>query len=192
MLHRGARAAVEFAGGSGFAEGNTEPLARLGFSVNGTPVSLARSGLAWERAMEWLPTFTCSADSVVIRGTVFAPYGRDADTAGVVYAVAVENRGRVDIDLAVTLDGTLGYRQLRVRSSRPFEDAHVAMHAPDDVVVLKGAALPGLVALAIGSDGSAEVEAHSGPAHYSIRRTRTLRSTSRRDLNRMAPTQPSR
>jgi len=173
---------VEFAGGPGFAEGNAPPLARLGFSVNGTTVSLARSGLAWERAMEWLPTFTSSADSVVIRGTVFAPYGRDADTAGVVYAVAVENRGRVDIDLAVTLDGTLGYRQLRVRSSRPFEEAHVAMHAPDDVVVLKGAALPGLVALAIGSDGSAEVEARGEPAQYTIRRTMRIAAGQHADV----------
>ena len=182
MLHRGARAAVEFAGGPGFAEGNSQPLARLGFTVNGTPVPLARNGLAWERAMEWLPTFTCSADSLVIRGTVFAPYGRDADTAGVVYAVAIENRGRVDIELAVTLDGTLGYRQLRVRSSRPFEDAHVAMLAPDDVVVLKGAALPGLVALAIGSDGSAEVEARTEPAQYSIRRTMRIAAGQHADV----------
>jgi len=171
MLHRGARAAVEFAGGPEFADGTSQPLARLGFSVNGTPVSLARSGLAWERAMEWLPTFTGSAESLVIRGTVFAPYGRDADTAGAVYAIAVENRGSVDADVTITLDGTLGYRQLRVRTSRPFEDAHVAMHAPDDVVVLKGAALPGLVALAIGSDGAAEVEVRSEAAAYSIRRT---------------------
>jgi len=162
---------VEFAGGPEFADGTSQPLARLGFSVNGTPVSLARSGLAWERAMEWLPTFTGSAESLVIRGTVFAPYGRDADTAGAVYAIAVENRGSVDADVTITLDGTLGYRQLRVRTSRPFEDAHVAMHAPDDVVVLKGAALPGLVALAIGSDGAAEVEVRSEAAAYSIRRT---------------------
>jgi len=91
MLHRGARAAVEFAGGASFAEGAAPPLARLGFTVNGTTLPLARSGLAWERAMEWMPTFTASADSVVIRGTVFAPYGRDADTAGAVYAVAIEN-----------------------------------------------------------------------------------------------------
>ena len=162
---------MEFAGGPEFADGTSQPLARLGFSVNGTPVSLARSGLAWERAMEWLPTFTGSAESLVIRGTVFAPYGRDADTAGAVYAIAVENRGSVDADVTITLDGTLGYRQLRVRTSRPFEDEHVAMQAPDDVVVLKGAALPGLVALAIGSDGAAEVEVRSEAAAYSIRRT---------------------
>src|SRR5688500_20376313 len=92
MLHRGARAAVEFAGGVAFADGTAPPLARLTFAVNGAPISLAKTGLAWERAMEWLPTFTGTAESVVIRGTVFAPYGRDADTAGVVYAVVVEIR----------------------------------------------------------------------------------------------------
>ena len=162
---------MEFAGGPGFADGNAQPLARLGFTLNGTPVPLARSALAWERAMEWLPTFTGTAESLVIRGTVFAPYGRDADTAGAVYAIAVENRGPADADVTITLDGTLGYRQLRVRTSRPFEDAHVVMHAPDDVVVLKGAALPGLVALAIGSDGTADVEARTEAAQYSIRRS---------------------
>ena len=139
MLHRGARAAVEFAGAATFADGNAPPLARLTFAVNGAPLSFARNGLAWERAMEWLPTFTGAAESVVVRGTVFAPYGRDADTAGAVYAVAIENRGSADVDIDVTIDGTLGYRQLRVRSARAFEDAHLAMHAPEDIVVLRGA-----------------------------------------------------
>jgi hypothetical protein len=162
---------VEFAGGPSFADGAAPPLARLSFGVNGAPLPITRGGLAWERAMEWLPTFTASVDSVVVRGTIFAPYGRDADTAGAVYAIAVENRGAADADITVTLDGTLGYRQMRVRTSRPFEDAHCAMHAPEDVVVLKGAALPGLVALAISSDGPSHVEVTEGdPARYSIRR----------------------
>ena len=121
--------------------------------------------------MEWLPTFTGSAQSLVIRGTVFAPYGRDADTAGAVYAVAVENRGDADAEVAITLDGTLGYRQLRVRTPRPFDDTHSVLHTPEDIVVLKGAALPGLVALAIASDGEAHVETQGEPARYSMRRT---------------------
>jgi hypothetical protein len=171
MLHRGARAAVEFAGGAAFADGAAPPLAKLTFAVNGAPLSFTRNGLAWERAMEWLPTFTGATESVVVRGTIFAPYGRDADTAGAVYAVAIENRGTTDIDVTITLDGTLGYRQLRVRSPRAFEDAHSALHAPDDIVVLKGASLPGLAALAIGSDGPAHVETRGEPARYSIRRT---------------------
>ena len=171
MLHRGARAAVEFAGGPGFADGAGPPLAGLTFAANGAPISLDRGGLAWERAMEWLPTFTGTADSLVIRGTVFAPYGRDADTAGAVYAIAVENRGDADVDVSITLGGTLGYRQLRVRTPRAFEDAHCAMHSGDDVVILKGAALPGLAALAIGCDGEAHVETNAGePASYTIRR----------------------
>jgi len=171
MLHRGARAAVEFAGGADFADGVAPPLARLRFAVNGAPMALGPSGLAWERAMEWLPTFTGTADSLVIRGTIFAPYGRDADTAGVVYALAVENRGTADADVSITLDGTLGYRQLRVRTPRAFEDAHCAMRGADDVVILKGAALPGLAALAVGCDGEAHVETNAGePATYSIRR----------------------
>src|SRR6185503_3107189 len=80
-------------------------------------------------------------------------------------------RGDADADVTITLDGTLGYRQLRVRTARPFDDAHSVMHAPDDIVVLKGAALPGLVALAIASDGAAHVETQSEPAQYSIRRS---------------------
>jgi hypothetical protein len=183
MLHRGARAAVEFAGGPSFAEGNAPPLARLSFSVNGSPVPLAPGGLAWERALEWLPTFTGAAGPLVVRATVFAPYGRDADTAGIVYAIAVENRGASDADVSITLDGTLGYRQLRVRTPRAFEDAHSIMHVPDDIVVLKGAALPGLVALAIGSDGAATVNVTPGEQpRYAIRRDLRLAPGQHADL----------
>ena len=183
MLHRGARAAVEFAGGPAFADGSSPPLARLSFTVNGSSAALAPNGLAWERALEWLPTFTGPAGTLVVRATVFAPYGRDADTAGVVYAIAVENRGSDDADVSISLDGTLGYRQLRVRTPRPFEDAHSIIHAPDDIVVLKGAALPGLVALAIGSDGPAHVGVTEGEKpRYAIRRDLRLTPGQHADL----------
>src|SRR5687768_12844480 len=89
ILHRAARGSVEFAGGANFSEAGAPALARLSFSINGAAVALPRSGLAWERAMEWLPTFTAAVEGLVVRGTVFAPYGRDADTAGVVYALAI-------------------------------------------------------------------------------------------------------
>jgi hypothetical protein len=151
--------------------------------VNGSSAALAPNGLAWERALEWLPTFTGSAGALVVRATVFAPYGRDADTAGVVYAIAVENRGSEDADVSISLDGTLGYRQLRVRTPRPFEDAHSIIHAPDDIVVLKGAALPGLVALAIGSDGPAQVSVTEGEKpRYAIRRDLRLAPGQHADL----------
>ena len=99
MLHRGARGAVEFAGDARFAEGVGQPIARPVFSVDGETVALAPGGLAWERAVEWLPTFSGAAGPLLVRGTVFAPFGRDADTAGAVYAIALENRG----DRAVTV-----------------------------------------------------------------------------------------
>ena len=84
-----------------------------------------------------------------MRGTIFAPYGRDADIAGAVYALAVENRGGETRRSTSALEGTLGHRQLRVRTPRAFEDAHrVVRRGESSVVVLEGSALPGLVALA--------------------------------------------
>src|SRR2546423_2214264 len=73
MLHRGARAAVEFAGDARFADGTGEPLARPEIAIDGSPVDLGAGTLVWERALGWLPTFTGSLEKVVLRGTVFAP-----------------------------------------------------------------------------------------------------------------------
>jgi len=175
LLHRGARAAVEFAGHADFLEGTGAPLARPTIAVDGVPVELARGGVAWERALQWLPTFTCQAAELVVRGTVFAPFGRDADIAGAVYALAFENRGTVPRTVAVGLEGTLGHRQLRVRTPRPAEDAHRVTRAAADVVLLDGAAAPGVCALALAADGPAEVQVHAGAAPgYSIRRELTL------------------
>ena len=95
ILHRGARAAVEFAGGAGFLTGDAPALARPVLTVDGARIELARDGIAWERALHWLPTFTASVGDLIVRGTLFAPYGLDADIAGAVYALAVENRGTV-------------------------------------------------------------------------------------------------
>lgn len=172
VLHRGARAAVEFAGHERFADGTGPALARLAFTVDGTVQPLAPNGLAWELAGEWLPTFTGAAGAVMVRGTVFAPYGRDADTAGVVYATSLENRGAAPVRLGVALEGVLGHRQLRVRSASTFADPHRAMRSGNETVVLKGTSLPGLVALALGADGPATVEVGGGDddASYAIRR----------------------
>src|SRR3954454_19768972 len=92
VLHRGARAALEFAGSAEFLGGNGTPLLRPIVAINGTVRELSSLELAWERALGWIPTFTCSVDGLVIRGTLFAPHGRDADIAGAVYAITVENR----------------------------------------------------------------------------------------------------
>ncbi|MFL5576136.1 MAG: hypothetical protein ACJ79S_09230 [Gemmatimonadaceae bacterium] len=173
VVHRGARAAIEFAGTADFMTGAGPALARPSFFVNGARTELAGEGLAWERALGWLPTFTCTMGPLVVRGTVFAPHGRDADVAGAAYSLAVENRGGADVDVAVALEGVLGHRQQRVRTPRAFDDAHQVLRGEAEVVVLEGSARPGLVAIAIGADGPAEVEigGDADAPSYAIRRT---------------------
>jgi hypothetical protein len=182
VLHRGSRAAVEFAGGPDFLDGTGEPLLRPTLRVNGELRALADEGIAWERAVQWLPTFTCTVGGLVVRGTVFAPHGRDTDLSGAVYTMSVENRGGDPVDVEIALEGVLGLRQLRVRSARPFEDAHRVRAVDDGVVVLEGSALPGPVAFALGADGpDAEVEAGDGERpRFAVRRRLTVeRGTTR-------------
>lgn len=157
VVHRGARAAIEFAGAPGFEAGLGPALARPALFVDGVRTELAAEGVAWERALGWLPTFTCTMGTLVVRGTVFAPYGRDADMAGAVYSLAVENRGPAEVAVSVALEGVLGHRQQRVRTPRAFDDAHRVERGAEDVVILEGSARPGLVALAVGADGEATV-----------------------------------
>jgi hypothetical protein len=127
--------------------------------------------MAWERALQWLPTFTSQAEDLIVRGTVFAPFGRDADIAGAVYALAFENRGPATRTLVVGLEGTLGHRQLRVRTPRTAEDAHRVQRTAGGVVLLDGAATPGLCALAVAAEGDASVTVTEGVApSYAIRR----------------------
>lgn len=172
VLHRGSRSAVEFAGSAEFTSGQGIPLARPILEAEGTPLSLSGSALAWERVSGWIPTFTCTIGSLVVRATIFAPYGHDADTAGIVYVIAAENRGTSDVRLTIGLEGTLGHRQLRVRTPRPFEDAPIARTGESGAVILGGSALPGLVTLAIAADGEAEVTADDAhAARYSLRRS---------------------
>jgi len=162
VLHRGAHAALEFAGSPDFLEGQGAPLLRPTVAVNGVARELASLELAWERALGWIPTFTCSVDGLLIRGTLFAPHGRDADLAGAVYAIAVENRGQSPMRIAISLEGVLGHRQLRVRSPRAADDAHRVIEGEQQVIVLEGTAQPGFAALAIAADGDARVETQSG------------------------------
>ncbi|MBX7117971.1 MAG: hypothetical protein K1X31_03120 [Gemmatimonadaceae bacterium] len=182
LVHRGARAAVEFAGSAEFTAGTGPALARPVVHLDGRPVELARRGVAWERALHWLPTFTSQTEDLVIRGTVFAPFGRDADMAGAVYVLGFENRGPATRHLDVGLEGVLGHRQLRVRTPRTADDAHRATRQ-GDAVLLDGAAAPGLAALAIAADGDAEVRlAKDGTAGYAITRVVTLKPGERAEV----------
>ena len=140
-------------------------------TVGGHTTALGGDGMAWERVLEWIPTFSCAVDNLFVRGTIFAPHGRDADMPGAVYLLAIDNRGPEPIDVGVALVGTLGHRQQRVRSARPFDDAHRATRTEDGTLVLEGAALPGLVALALSSDVPGVVEVREGMAPgFTLRR----------------------
>jgi hypothetical protein len=183
MLHRGSRAAIEMAGAPGFVGGQGPALARPVLRVNGHDVALGAAGLAWEQALEWLPTFTAAAGDIVLRGTIFAPVGRDADGAGFVYALAVENRGRFPAEVEVSIEGVLGHRQQRVRTARPFDDAHRASATSDGMVLLEGAALPGVAALAWCSDGDAEtVVGPEAAPQYALRRRFTAQAGASHDV----------
>ena len=184
MLHRGTRSAVEFAGGAGFVEAEGPPLLRPTLRVDGKELSLADAPMVWERALGWLPTFTWTHGDLVIRGTLFAPFGRDSDVAGAVYALSLENRGSRDVQATFVLDGTLGHRQLRVRTSRPFEDAH-HVDAVEGDVVLTGRAAAGMVAIAIGADESSRVAVEGGGTatpRYTIERPVTAEANGRAQL----------
>ncbi|HXE61183.1 MAG TPA: hypothetical protein VN607_10785 [Gemmatimonadaceae bacterium] len=170
VLHRGARAAVEFAGSPDFLSGGGPPLLKPVVYIDGVRREMGEQGLAWERAMNWLPTFTCNLDGLVVRGTLFAPYGRDADIAGAVYAFAFENRTQRALEVNLTLEGTLGHRQLRVRTARPTDDAHRIEAASDGVVVLEGSAQPGLAALAVAADADGVCELRAGESRFTVRR----------------------
>ena len=182
FLHRGTRSAIEFAGGAGFVSGDGPPLLRLRLRVGGTEQPFADAPMVWERALGWLPTFTWSLGEITVRGTVFAPFGRDSDVAGAVYALSMENRGTADIVATFGAQGTLGHRQLRVRSDRPFEDAHAVVEVEGDVI-LGGRAAASIVAVAIGADGAAEVAVTAGDTPtYSIERTITAPAGGRAQL----------
>ena len=157
VLHRGSRSAIELAASADFLSGTGVPLLKPTIRVGESSRDFAGAQMAWERALGWIPTFSCTIGSIVVRGTIFAPYGRDADAAGAVYALSVENRSGEATDVGIGLDGRFGHRQLRVRSARRFADENVVTRGLDDVILLQGSAPPGEVAVGIGADGPAEI-----------------------------------
>lgn len=182
-LHRGARSAIELAGDPDFLNGSGEPLLRPAIVIDGAALDLAATQVAWERALGWIPTFTARIGTIVVRGTIFAPYGRDADIAGAVYALVVENRGEQAVDCRVAMHGHFAHRQLRVRSARPFGDASVATRRTGDVVVLEGSQPPGYVAVAVAADGDATVTVDEGDrGRFTIERGESIAAGERAHL----------
>ena len=171
VLHRGSRSAIELAGSPDFLQGSGSPLLKPTLGIGGVTRDLAGAQMAWERALGWIPTFSCTIADVVVRGSIFAPYGRDADVAGAVYALSVENRTGAPAEITIGLEGRFAHRQLRVRSSRRFVDVNVVSHGAEDVILLEGSAPPGDVALGIGGDGAAQLSiADDGTNNFALRR----------------------
>lgn len=183
LLSHAHRGAVEFAGGERFENGQTEPLLSLHFEVNGSSVDLGTSRMAWQRVLEWLPTFNSTAGELVIRGTIFAPCGRATDFPGFVYALALENGGRETITVRFSAVGALGLRQRRVRTPRAFTDAHSVV-VEHDMVSLSGTEPGAELALALcGDDMTASIgSATSNVARFSLAREVTLVGGEKADI----------
>lgn len=163
-LHAQSRAAIEFAGSSEFIEGRGAALARLLVVVNDQPVELGSEGMNWERESGWLPSFSAKSGDMLIRGTIVAPHGRNADVAGIVIAITIENRGTANVELTVGLTGMLGHRQMRVRTGREFADGHSVFKHDGGSVVLEGKSAESPLALAIGGEGDFSSEVVDGDA----------------------------
>lgn len=178
VLHGASRSVIEVAGGKDFVAGKGAPLLKPVLRVNGEVKALAAEGIAWERAYGWLPTFTCTVGSLLVRGTLFTPYGRDADMAGAAYSFTVENRGSEPLSVEICLEGVLGHRQRRVKTARTFDDLHLVSRGPDETILLEGTAVPGIVAIAVGADGPARIDCEeepcNGPRRFGVTRALQL------------------
>ncbi|HEY8310450.1 MAG TPA: hypothetical protein VIG47_07835, partial [Gemmatimonadaceae bacterium] len=183
LLSQAHRGGLEFAGAPDFENGSGPPLLRLAFEANGAAVELAASRMAWQRVLEWLPTFNSTVGDLVIRGTIFAPCGRAADFPGFVYAISIENRGTSETEITFRVEGTLGLRQYRIRTPRPFDDPHAAT-LTDDVVTLGGSGARSEIALALAGDGmTATVDQNGGgEARFSLARSVSLKAGEQVDL----------
>ncbi len=163
-IHAQSRAAIEFAGAEEFLDGRGAALARLFLVVDGKATELGSESISWERESGWLPMFSARVGDLTVRGTIVAPHGRNADVAGVVIAVTVENRGQSNVELTLGLTGTLGHRQMRVRTPRAFADANSAFKTAEHSVVLEGRSAESPIALAIGGEGEFSCEVVDGVA----------------------------
>jgi hypothetical protein len=151
VVHAQSRGAIEFTGGADYIDGNAPPLMSVTIARGGSKHRLGDAGIAWERVAGWIPTFSSRFEDLTVRGIICAPHGRNADLAGFVFEIVIENRGKLDADLVVAADGYFGQRFLRVRSSREFGDESRASATDNESIVLQGTDARNPVALAIGA-----------------------------------------
>ena len=124
MLHRGARSAIEFAGGRGLRRRHRAaarpPDARHGWRTpRACPMFRSRGSArsaGFRRSRARSPTCSCAERSS--RRTAATPTSRARCTR-----CRSRIAGGATRSIDVSLDGHAGHRQLRVRTPRPFEDA---------------------------------------------------------------------
>jgi hypothetical protein len=136
--------------------GQGAPLARVTISIDGVEHRLGSEGIAWERELGWLPTFSCRIGPLMVRGTICAPHGKNADVAGAVILLAIENRGDSEAHVSASLEGRLGHRQVRVRTARVYGDSNAIVDGEDSSIVLEGSSAESPVAMAIGGEGQGD------------------------------------
>jgi hypothetical protein len=168
VVHAQSRAAVEFAGSADFLNGQGEPLARIVLEIDGQRKTLGEEGIAWERDLGWLPSFSCRVGPAMVRGIICAPHGRNADVSGAVILLTLENRGAGPVDIRVRLEGTLGHRQVRVRTPKSYGDEHLVTRGEAGTVVLEGSNAETPVAIAVGVEGESEAEIGSDNRAWSL------------------------
>jgi hypothetical protein len=162
-LHAGLRGSIEFAGGENFVNGEAPALFQIQIERNGKPRSLGEQGIAWERESGWLPSFSCRIDDLAVRGIICAPHGPNADVAGAVFEISIENRSSAAADITVSAAGVNAARWLRIRTSRRFDDASRLVGRKGTVISSgAGASSPGAIAFAPSSpDAMVSCDDHS-------------------------------
>ena len=148
-LHAGLRGSIEFAGGESFIDGESPPLFQITIARENKTRSLGEQGIAWERESGWLPSFSCRIDDLAVRGIICAPHGSNADVAGAVFEISIENRGNHPADVNISAVGANVSRMLRIRTSRPFDDSPRLLQRNRTVIASgTGAGNPGAIAFA--------------------------------------------
>ena len=138
-----------------FLDGDAPALLKPIVEIDGVAQDLAAGTMAWERASSgFRPSRARSATSSCAarcsRRTAATPISPAPSTP-------LRSRAAAGAAASVRMEGTLGHRQLRVRSARPVGRRFARRRAgPKGLVLLEGSAQPGLVALAVTADGAAD------------------------------------
>jgi hypothetical protein len=162
VVHAQSRGAIEFAASAEFLEGEAPPLIRLMLSRGSERRPLGAGGIAWSRDAGWIPAFSCRDGDLTIRGVLCAPHGLNADVAGAVIEITVENRGGLGAEIGLSAEGRFQTRLLRVRSAREFGGESRVEVGRRSSIILEAADASHPVAMAIGASDTGSNTSCSG------------------------------